>query len=138
MKKAIIYTVVLSVFTLFSQRTIAQTPVITGLSLDASSPANSSNDDLIASYTNGPGVVETALAWYCNSRTFNILYFPFEGGASNALLDFSGNNNHLSTSGDSETTPVWDVTGGINGSGAYRRATFKLRKRIFGFTGFEK
>src|SRR5210317_258969 len=99
MKKALLYLCVVSLFTLYTQVTEAQNPTITNLSLDATPSGNSTNDDLEANYNTGPGVVETATTWYRNGSPLAILYLPFEGGPSNALLDFSGNDNHATTTG---------------------------------------
>ncbi|MCD4670606.1 MAG: hypothetical protein K8S14_09180, partial [Actinomycetia bacterium] len=79
MKKTVLFYSFLCFFFLFSRLAIAQVPVISGLSLDASSAENLTTDNLICSYTNGSSVVETASAWYKNGSPDALLYLPFEG-----------------------------------------------------------
>ena len=110
---------ILGVFLLLSNSAIAQVPTISGLSLDASSVNNLTIDNLLCTYTEGSSVVETASTWYKNGVSETTLYLPFEGGASNALLDFSGHDNDLSLSSNADRYPTWDATGGHNGSGAF-------------------
>jgi len=119
MKKALLYLFVVSFVVLYTQETTAQSPTVSNLSLDASPDGNSTNDELEANYNTNPSVVETASAWYRNGSPLAVLYLPFEGGASNALLDFSGNGNDASTTGYTSSTPVWSMTGGYNGAGAF-------------------
>jgi len=118
MKKAIHYIFVLSYFVFFTQVTTAQ-PVISDLSLDASTTAHSTNDNLTTTFTDGPGVVESAIAWYRNGSPEGLLHLPFEASASEALLDFSGSNNHAYIDTDPATVPTWVSAGGNNGSGAF-------------------
>ena len=95
---------------------IAQTPTISGLTLAASSPGNLSDDDLTATFTSS-NAVETATAWWNDGTYINSVYLPFEAGATNALLDFSGRHNDAYLSGFPDQVPTWDATGGHNGSG---------------------
>jgi concanavalin A-like lectin/glucanase superfamily protein len=97
----------------------AQAPTISGLSLDATSANNLTIDDLVCTYTSGTSVVETASAWYKNGVSLTTLYLPFEAGATNALLDFSGHNNIVTLSTNTDRFPTWEATGGHNGSGAF-------------------
>ena len=94
-------------------------PEISGLNLAATSPDNLTTDDLVVTHTNGLAVVETATAWYKNGSPESLLYLPFEGGSHSALLDFSGNDNHVYDTLIREQHPSWDATGGHNGSGAF-------------------
>lgn len=110
---------VLGVFLLLSNSAIAQLPTISGLSLDATSVNNLTIDDLLCTYSEGSSVVETASTWYKNGVSETTLYVPFEAGATNALLDFSGHDNDLSLSSNPDRFPTWDATGGHNGSGAF-------------------
>ncbi|MCK4819687.1 tandem-95 repeat protein, partial [bacterium] len=106
--------------TTYTSNTITlQEPRIIGLSLDASSAENWSTDNLISSYTTNGSVTQTASAWYRNGTPERLLYLPFEGGSTNALLDFSGSNNHVSTTGVITSIPSWDATSGPDGSGAF-------------------
>jgi hypothetical protein len=93
MKKALLYLLVVSFTILYTQVTTAQNLTIGNLSLDAFPSGNSTNDDLEANYTTNPGVVETATAWYRKGSPQATHYMPFECGASNAMLDISGNGN---------------------------------------------
>ena len=110
---------ILAVFLLMSNLAFAQVPTISGLSLDATSANNLTIDDLVCTYSTGSSVVETASAWYKNGVSETTLYVPFEGGASNALLDFSGHDNDLSLSSNADRYPTWAAAGGHNGSGAF-------------------
>lgn len=96
-----------------------QGPEISGLSLGATSPDELTVDDLVATHTDGPAVVESATSWYVNGNPESLLYLPFEGGTHNAMLDFSGNDNDASRPADRTEHPIWNVSGGINGSGAF-------------------
>jgi len=116
MKKTIFYYTVLGVLLFWGTLASAQ-PDVNGLTLDASSPNFSTNDDLTANYTVS-GTVETATAWYINWVPISVLYAPFEAGATNALLDFSGSHNDLSLPGGGQD-PVWSATAGHNGTGAF-------------------
>ena len=89
MKKALLFNLFLGVLFLSAQMVFGQ-PYITGLSLSASSVDETSDDILSVDFTNGPGVVGTAIAWYKDYAPLANLYLPFEAGSSNALLDFSG------------------------------------------------
>ncbi len=106
-------------FLLLANIASAQTPAVHGLTLDATTPNYSTNDDLEASYTTS-GAVETATTWYYNNwDPVAVLNFPFEAGYMNALLDYSGNGNDLTTSGTASTEPSWSATAGHNGTGAF-------------------
>ena len=120
MKKALLYLFVVCLSFLFTQITTAQpTPRINNFTLDAIPSGNSTNDNLVANYSTGSGVVETTSAWYRDGSPVAILYLPFEGGPSNALRDFSGNSNHVTTTGSPSSTPIWDASAGRNGTGAF-------------------
>ena len=118
MKKA--FTLYLFVFAiLLSGRMVLAQNTITNLSLWSTTGNNLTNDSLYADYDAGASVVETAVAWYRNGTPINSLYLPFEGNYDDALLDFSGNHNDASTSGNPDEEPVWSATGGYNGAGAF-------------------
>ncbi|RLD68313.1 MAG: hypothetical protein DRI98_11995 [Bacteroidetes bacterium] len=92
---------------------------LTGISLSATSADNMTIDDLTTNFSANASVTETAVAWYRNGTPESLLYIPFEGGSTNALLDYSGNDNHLSTSDDITDFPTWSKDTGPNGSGAF-------------------
>ena len=97
----------------------AQIPAVSNLVLQATSPDNLTIDSLICTYNVTASVVETATAWYKNDSPEMLLYMPFEAGFTNALRDFSGNNNNATTNDVPTNSPVWDNNGGHNGSGAF-------------------
>ena len=118
MKKAVLHYLILGVFALLSQYVAAQ-PSISGLSASSSSGNNLTNDDLTCNYTMTGSTIVTATLWYKNSTSTNRLYLPFEGGASNALRDFSPYHFDASMSTDSDEQPVYNLTGGYDGNGAF-------------------
>jgi len=61
--------------------------------------------------------VATATAWYRNGSPSTALLLPMEGGATNGLLDLSGNGHTMTAVGTPAT--AWQATGGRNGTGAY-------------------
>jgi len=97
----------------------AQTPSISDLVLTPESPGVLTDDRLTGTYTPNGSVVETASVWYRAGRPMMDLYLPFEGGATNALLDHSGSDNHITASAVPTEVPVWNATGGYNGAGAF-------------------
>jgi len=117
MKKNIYYYTITGLFLLLGAIVSAQ-PTISGLSLDATTSGFSTNDDLTVSYT-ATNTVETAISWYVDWVPLTVFNYPFEAETTNALRDFSGNGNDLSTSGIASTEPTWSATGGHNGTGAF-------------------
>ena len=115
MKKALLFLFVFGTLILFPGVMEAQSPTVTNVYLDASSPDYSTNDNLNVSFTSGPTVVETAAAWSVNGNPFSLLYLPFEAGAAHALEDFSGSNNDVIAFGN----PAWSATAGHDGNGAF-------------------
>ncbi len=93
----------------------AQTPGISGFSLNSTSGNNTNDDDLTSNYTLTGSAVTAATAWFKNGTPLMTLYLPFEGGSVNAIKDYSGNNYAITASG----APVWSPTGGYDGFGAY-------------------
>ena len=118
MKKIYYFTVLCMIF-LLGNIASAQTPAVHGLTMDATTPSYSTNDDLEANYTTSGGAVETATTWYINWVPVSVLNFPFEAGYTNALQDYSGNGNDLSTSGTASTEPGWSASAGYNTTGAF-------------------
>lgn len=112
MKRTLLHHTLIGVFLFLG--TIASAQTVNGLTMDASSPNFSTNDILTADYTLS-GAVESAAAWYHEYVPISLLSLPFEAGASNALLDFSGSGNDVTATGN----PVWSATGGHNGTGAF-------------------
>ena len=93
----------------------AQTPGISGFSLNSTSGNNTNDDDLISNYTLTGSAVTAATAWFKNGAPLMTLYLPFEGGPINGFEDYSGNNYAITASG----APVWSATGGHDGFGVY-------------------
>lgn len=73
-----------------------------------------STDDLVCTYPLIGGERTAATVWYLNGSPRMALYLPMEGGATNALRDYSGNNNHAAAS----DSPTWEANGGHDGFGA--------------------
>ncbi|MDX9856910.1 MAG: LamG-like jellyroll fold domain-containing protein [candidate division Zixibacteria bacterium] len=90
-------------------------PEVSDVVLSASTPGSYDDDDLTVAYTLSDGADGAATAWYVNSTPMLSLYLPFEGGASNALADLSGNALTVTALG---TTPAWNGTAGHDSSGA--------------------
>ena len=84
-------------------------------SLDASSLAHTTNDSLICSYTLGSSDTTAAVSWFKSGSPIMNIYLPMEGGNSNALLDYSGNNVNCSIEGN----VTWSDISGFDGYGAY-------------------
>jgi hypothetical protein len=98
---------------------VAPKPGIENLVL-ASTPEGDfrTSDDLVVSYDLVPPAVTAATAWYASASPpapIMALYLPMEGGAANALNDYSGNGITASTNGN----PVWSATAGHDGFGAW-------------------
>ncbi|MEA3461361.1 MAG: LamG domain-containing protein, partial [Bacteroidota bacterium] len=117
MKKAVLLRLFIGITFLAGQWAIAQIPEVTGLSLSATS--NSTDANLIATYTTTGPIVDTATAWYKDLDPVALLYLPFEAGSTNALLDFSGSDNDASYSVNVLERPTWATAMGHNGSGAF-------------------
>jgi len=121
MKKNLLQNTLIGVLFLLGSLASAQGPTVHTVSMDASSPDYSTNDDLTANYTVS-GTVETINSWYVDGVPLARIYFPFEAGGTDpdiALLDYSGRHNDLTTSGDPASTPVWNATAGHNGTGSF-------------------
>ncbi|MDD5340376.1 MAG: S8 family serine peptidase, partial [Candidatus ainarchaeum sp.] len=87
---------------------------VTSINLNATSPNNKTTDDLTCNYAVDAGTATAAVAWYRNGAPLGLLYMPFEGNSSNALLDYSGNGADGANSG-----AVWNATGGPDGNGSF-------------------
>ena len=89
-------------------------PEVSNLLLEASSHNSLATDDLICTYSLTDATT-SAVAWYKDSNPFMEFYLPFEGSGTSSQLDFSGNGHSVTAF----ASPVWEPTGGPNGSGAY-------------------
>ena len=117
MKKANKHFLALGLLLLAGNLVFGQVPAISNLSLAASSHDDLTIDQLICTYTNGTGVVETVSAWYKDGTPVNTLYLPFEAWEDpNALIDFSGSNHNASYPADVFAEPEWQTNYGYNGS----------------------
>ncbi len=94
---------------------LSNTPRIINLLLSATSPGNYTTDDLMASYLLAGNATTAATAWYVDGSPLMVAYLPMEGGAVNALLDYSGSGNDGTAAGD----PTWNATGGFDGNGCF-------------------
>ncbi len=96
----------------------ALTPLLSNLTLTSTSGLDLTHDDLVCAFDLSGDATTTATAWYIGDSPpapIMVLYAPFEGGATSALVDYSGNSLPVSPNGD----PTWDATGGHDGNGAF-------------------
>ncbi len=91
------------------------TPWLSNVELHASSPDNTSADDLISEYSLGGTATTAAVAWYKDATPLATLYLPFEGSSASSQLDYSGHGQTVTAFG----SPVWEPTGVPNGTGDY-------------------
>jgi hypothetical protein len=101
------------------QITVAPQPGVGNLTL-FSAPAGDfrSTDDLAVGFDLVAPAITAATAWYASASPpvpIMALYLPMEGGATNALKDYSGNGIVATTHGD----PIWSATAGHDGYGAW-------------------
>jgi lysophospholipase L1-like esterase len=89
---------------------------VDNLSLTSTSGNGYDADDLTAEYDLGGGATTAATAWYKDSSPVMVAYLPMEGGATDALLDYSGSSNDGTASGD----PSWQATGGFDANGCFQ------------------
>lgn len=95
-----------------------QSAAVSALTLTAATPESLPEDDLTASFSPNSSVVESVTAWFNNGTPLAVLYLPFEGGETNALLDYSGSGNHVSMPGTLNENPSWNHVG-HDGNGAF-------------------
>jgi lysophospholipase L1-like esterase len=88
---------------------------IRNLALTATSPGNLTSDDLICTYDLFGQAATSATAWQLDGSALMTLYLPMEGGAANALEDYSGNGITATTYGD----PTWNAAAGHDSMGAF-------------------
>ncbi len=75
-------------------------------------------DDLLCQYDLTDGAITAATSWYVSGSPLiplMTLYLPFEGGAVNALNDYSGNGITTTPHGNT----LWNATAGHDGFGAF-------------------
>lgn len=107
--------VLLLVILAIGQPSSAQTPELTDLTLESESGINSVNDALSCTYLFSGSTTAAGVAWYRNGLPTMSLYLPFEGGATNALNDYSGSGNNTSLVG----TLPWTDNVGNESTGAF-------------------
>jgi len=90
-------------------------PSVSNVVLTASSPDNSTDDNLTCSYSLSMAADTAATAWTKDGTPIMALYMPMEGGSINALKDYSGNGNDGTLVGD----PTWSSTSGFDGNGSF-------------------
>ena len=88
---------------------------VESLQLSSSTGNNYSSESLLCSYTLPEGYTTAATSWYRNNSQIMNMYFPMEGGADWASVDFSG----LKAKGTTYGSIAWSATAGHDGHGAY-------------------
>ncbi|MBN2842053.1 MAG: hypothetical protein JXM68_03130, partial [Sedimentisphaerales bacterium] len=86
------------------------------LSVASASGQNLGNEDILCSYDLTGTSIAAATAWYRCDAPAMCAYMPMEGGATNALCDYSGNEVTATFAGN----PLWSATAGHDGHGAFR------------------
>lgn len=76
-------------------------------------------DSLKVNYTLDENAESAGVAWYKNGTPNSLAYYPFEGGDSTAIFDFSGNGGRGTITG-ANNRPIWCPESGPNGDGAFR------------------
>ncbi len=89
-------------------------PHVTDLILSSTSGNDTTDDDLILDYNLAGGATTAAIAWKKNGMPQMALYMPMEGGAANALKDYSGNGHAPSNNG-----ATWYADQGFDGGGCF-------------------
>jgi fibronectin type 3 domain-containing protein len=98
--------------------TVPELPGVTNLVLTSTFGRFATTDELLCEFDLAGPAVTSATAWYVGNSPLSplmTLYLPAEGGAANALKDYSGNGFHATAHGN----PVWLATGGHDGHGAW-------------------
>ena len=90
-------------------------PGVGNLELTSTSGNAYASDDLLCEFDLTGDATASATAWVKDASPVMVAYLPMEGGATTALLDYSGNGNDGSTFGD----PTWVATGGHDGDGYF-------------------
>ena len=90
-------------------------PGVGNLVLTSTSGNGYVSDDLLCQFDLTGDATASSTAWTVDGSPMMAAYLPMEGGASNALLDYSGYGNDGSTMGD----PTWNATGGFDGDGYF-------------------
>jgi hypothetical protein len=90
-------------------------PLVDSVVVDSSTGSYYDTDELFCSYALDGSATTAATAWSVDGSPWMAAYLPFEGGAANALLDYSGNANHGTVGGD----PTWLPNGGHDGNGCF-------------------
>jgi lysophospholipase L1-like esterase len=88
---------------------------VENLALVSESGNDLPTDDLTCTYDLAGDAVTAATAWKRGGVPEMSVYLPMEGGATNALRDYSGSGNHGSPVGD----PNWVATGGPDAHGCF-------------------
>jgi hypothetical protein len=99
-------------------RVIAQDVSVSGVVLSATTPENSTDDDLMCSYTLSAEATSAAVAWIVDGTPYMGLYLPMEGGPDGGIVDHSGHGNTVAVMGS--VSAAWSAVGGPHGDGAYQ------------------
>jgi hypothetical protein len=87
--------------------------VIRNLILESDSKTNHTTDNLTCSYEIAGSSTTSVVNWFKNNKSMSLLNMPFEGNSTNALIDYSTNNNHGEYFGDA----YWNYGNGLNNQG---------------------
>ncbi|MFP4403497.1 MAG: LamG-like jellyroll fold domain-containing protein [Candidatus Woesearchaeota archaeon] len=86
---------------------------IRNLILESDSKLNHTTDNLTCSYEIAGSSTISAINWFKNNKSISLLNMPFEGNSTNALIDYSTNNNNGEYFGNSH----WNYGNGLNNNG---------------------
>ena len=89
-------------------------PEVDNTEIVSTSSHNLTTDSLSCTYDLLPPSVTSVTAWYQDTNPIMQLYLPMEGGAANAVTDYSGNSVVCTVVGD----VTWSATAGHDGRGA--------------------
>jgi len=94
-------------------------PTASNVAVQGGSSTALPDDDLAATY-DLTDAVTAGVAWYRNSSPMTKMYLPIEGGATNGLLDLSGNSHTVTAAGTGTAAAAWRATDGYSGTGAFQ------------------
>ena len=92
-----------------------QVPEVNDILVASATGQNLFNEDILCTYDLTGTATTSATTWYKDSNSIMALYLPMEGGAANALKDYSGSNITATKNGD----VTWSATAGHDGKGAF-------------------
>ncbi|MCB2230573.1 T9SS type A sorting domain-containing protein [bacterium] len=108
---------------------LAQVPEISNLTVSSSGGNNSIDESVDAAYSLSGSATTAATAWNHNGQPTMAYFMPFEGGATAARDDLSGNGVVTSLVG----SPTWSATSGHDSRGAYTFSNGNYLRAASGF-----